>query len=143
MSCRKCLLLESEKGVMQNHSYFKDNDYSLAVCGSEISEEQIRLLLNYLKIEELILGFDKEYKDPCGWDGEIYKNKLFKKIKPIVPYCKVSILWDKNGLLEFKAAPTDRGEAVLLKLLEEKIEITMEDINSIREEVIYEQKGTY
>lgn len=95
-TCRKCLLLESEKGVMQNHSYFGDDDFSLAVCGSEISDEQIKLLLDYLKIEELILGFDKEYKDPYGWDGELYKNKLFKKIRPIIPYCKVSILWDKD-----------------------------------------------
>ena len=45
---------------MQNHSYFGDDDFSLAVCGSEISDEQIKLLLDYLKIEELILGFDKE-----------------------------------------------------------------------------------
>lgn len=138
MSCKKCLLLESEKGVMQNHTYFGDDDFALAVCGSEISDEQIRLLLDYLKIEELILGFDKEYQDPFGWDGEIYKNKLFKKIKPIVPYCKVSVLWDRSGLLEYKDAPTDRGEGMLLKLLEDKIEITMEDIHSIGEEIIYE-----
>lgn len=134
-ACRKCLLLESEKGVMQNHSYFGDDDFSLAVCGSEISEEQVKLLLNYLKIEELILGFDKEYKDPYGWDGELYKNKLFKKIRPIIPYCKVSIIWDKDGLLEYKDAPTDKGKDTLLKLLENKIEITMNDITM--------EEGTY
>jgi len=127
-TCRKCLLLESEKGVMQNHSYFGDDDFSLAVCGSEISDEQIKLLLDYLKIEELILGFDKEYKDPYGWDGELYKNKLFKKIRPIIPYCKVSILWDKDGVLDYKDAPTDKGKETLLKLLDDKVEITMEDI---------------
>lgn len=127
-ACRKCLLLESEKGVMQNHSYFGDDDFSLAVCGSEISDEQIKLLLDYLKIEELILGFDKEYKDPYGWDGELYKNKLFKKIRPIIPYCKVSILWDKDGVLDYKDAPTDKGKETLLKLLDNKVEITMEDI---------------
>lgn len=138
ISCKKCLLLESEKGVMQNHTYFGDDDFSLAVCGSDISSNQIRLLVDYLKINELILGFDKEYKTHDGWDGEIYKNKLLKKIKPIIPYCNVSILWDKNNLLEFKDAPTDKGKDVLLQLLEEKVEITMDDINALNEEVIYE-----
>lgn len=132
-NCKKCLLLESEKGVMQNHTYFGEDDFSLAVCGSEISEVQIRLLLDYLKIEELILGFDKEYREHDGWDGEIYRNKLFKKIKSIVPYCKVSILWDKENLLEYKDSPTDRGKEVLLKLLDQKIDITMDDINSMNE----------
>lgn len=127
--CKKCLLLESEKGVMQNHSYFGENDFSLAVCGSEISTNQINLLLNYLKINELIIGFDKEYKEHDGWDGEFYKNKLFRKIKPIIPYCKVSIIWDKKNYLDYKDAPTDKGKDTLLKLLDEKIEITMEDIN--------------
>lgn len=136
-ACRKCLLLESEKGVMQNHSYFGDDDFSLAVCGSEISKEQIKLLLDYLKIEELILGFDKEYKDPYGWDGDLYKNKLFKKIRSIIPYCKVSIIWDKNGWLNYKDAPTDKGKDVLLNLLDNKIEITMEDITL--EETIYDK----
>ena len=54
-------------------------NFSLAVCGSEISDEQIKLLLDYLKIEELILGFDKEYKDPYGWDGELYKINYLRK----------------------------------------------------------------
>ena len=72
--------------------------------------------------------FDKEYKDPYGWDGELYKNKLFKKIRPIIPYCKVSILWDKDGVLDYKDAPTDKGKETLLKLLDDKVEITMEDI---------------
>lgn len=137
-TCKKCLLLESEKGVMQNHSYFGENDFSLAVCGSEISDTQIRILLDYLKIEELILGFDKEFREHDGWDGEIYRNKLFKKIKPIVPYCKVSILWDQENLLDYKDSPTDKGKETLLKLLDKKIEITIDDINQMNEGVYYE-----
>lgn len=127
-SCKKCLLLESEKGVMQNHTYFGDDDFALAVCGSELHEVQIKLLLDYLKVEEVILGFDKEYHEHDGWDGEFYKNKLFKQVKPLLPYCKVSILWDKHDWLDYKDAPTDKGKDTLLNLLEEKVEITMEDI---------------
>lgn len=123
---------------MQNHTYFGSDDFSLAVCGSEISDQQVRLLLDYLQIEELILGFDKEYREFDGWDGEVYRNKLFKKIKPIVPYCKVSILWDTQDLLDYKDAPTDKGKDTLLKLLDQKIEITMDDIYSMNEGVDYE-----
>lgn len=125
---KKCLLLEAEKGVMQNHTYFGTEDFSLAVCGSSISTEQIKLLVEDLKIEELILGFDKEFRDPESWEADLYRNKLFKKIAPIIPYCRVCILWDFHGDLEYKDAPTDKGKDVLLKLLDNKVEIMMEDM---------------
>ena len=102
--------------------------FSLAVCGSEISDEQIKLLLDYLKIEELILGLTKNIRIRMDGTVSCTKIKLFKKIRPIIPYYKVSILWDKDGVLDYKDAPTDKGKETLLKLLDDKVEITMEDI---------------
>lgn len=131
--CKKCLLLESEKGVMQNHTYFGENDFSLAVCGSNITSTQIKLLLNYLGVEEVIIGFDKMFEEIGTYDEDIYRNKIYKKIAPIVPYCKVSILWDFKNRLDYKAAPTDYGKEVLLKMLDEKVEITMEDLLVLKE----------
>lgn len=128
-ACKKCLLLEGEKGVMQNHTYFGDDDYSLAVCGSNISNTQIKLLLQYLQVEEIIIGFDKMFHENETFEEEIYRNKIFKKIEKIIPYCRVCLLWDKEGLVEYKQSPTDYGKNTLLKLLDQKIEITMEDIN--------------
>ena len=125
---KKVLLLESEKGVMQNHTYFGDSDFALAVCGSNITQAQIDLMLKTLKVQEVIVGFDKEFHEVDGIEADLYRNKIYKKIAPIVPFCKVCVLWDSEGLLDYKDAPTDKGKEVLLKLLDKKIEISSEDI---------------
>lgn len=135
-SCKKVLLVEGEKSVMQNHTYFGDDDFSLAVCGSEISTNQIRILLEYLGVEEVVLAFDKEYDDPEALTADIYRNKLYKLIAPLIPYCRVCILWDKLNLLSQKDSPTDRGKDTLLKLLDNKIEITLDDLAVLDESVM-------
>lgn len=134
--CKKCLLLESEKGVMQNHSYFGSDDFSLAVCGSNITKAQIQLLINDLGVEEVIVGFDKMFHENETYEEEIYRNRIYKKIEPLIPYCKVSLLWDKDELLEYKQAPTDYGKETLLELLDKKIEITMQDIQEAKERTL-------
>ncbi len=116
--CKKVLLLEGEKGVLQNHTYFGDNDFSLATCGSNITDTQKRLLFNYLQVEEVILGYDKMFHENETFEETVYRNKIYKKIASLLPYCKVSLLWDKNNLLEYKQAPTDYGKDVLLQLLD-------------------------
>ena len=113
---------------MQNHTYFGDSDFALAVCGSNITQAQIDLMLKTLKVQEIIVGFDKEFHEADGIEADLYRNKIYKKIAPIVPFCKVCVLWDSEGLLDYKDAPTDKGKEVLLKLLDKKIEITSEDI---------------
>lgn len=125
---RKALLVEGEKSVMQNHTMFGDDDFSLAVCGSNISQTQIQLLLKTLGVAEVILAFDKEYEDPYSFKAEVYRNKLYKKIVKLVQCCRVCVLWDFEGLLNYKDSPTDQGKETLLKLLDNKIEITMSDI---------------
>ena len=56
--------------------------------------------------------------------NELNYTRLFEKHHN----CKVSIIWDRDGLLDYKDAPTDKGKETLLKLLDDKVEITMEDI---------------
>lgn len=133
-ACKKCLIVEAEKGVMQNHTYFGADDFSLGLCGSNLTQTQKKILLNDLGVEEVILGLDKEFHDPESWEANICRNKLLKKIASLLPYCKVTILWDFDGLLEYKNAPTDRGKDVLLQLLDKKVEITMQDLELMKEE---------
>lgn len=125
----KVLLVEGEKSVLQCNSYFGDNSFALAVCGSSISQEQIRLLLKDLCVSEVIIGFDREYEDPHSFQAEIYKNKLLKKVMLLVPYCKVCLLLDDKDRLGYKDSPTDKGKETLLELMDEKIEVTMKDIH--------------
>ena len=131
--CKKCMIVEAEKSVMQNHSYFGKDDFSLGICGSNLTQTQKKILLKDLGVEEIILGLDKEFHDAESWEASIYRNKLLKKIASLIPYCKVTILWDFDGLLGFKDSPTDRGKDVLLQLLDKKVEITIDDLELMKE----------
>ena len=131
--CKKCMIVEAEKSVMQNHSYFGKDDFSLGICGSNLTQTQKKILLKDLGVEEIILGLDKEFHDAESWEASIYRNKLLKKIASLIPYCKVTILWDFDGLLGFKDSPTDKGKDVLLQLLDKKVEITIDDLELMKE----------
>lgn len=126
--CKKVMIVEAEKSVLQNHSYFGDDDFSLAICGSNLTDIQINILLHYLGVEEIIIGLDKEFHENKTYEEEIYRNKIYKKIGTLLNECRVTLLWDTKGLLEYKDSPTDKGKEVLLDLLDNKIEITNADI---------------
>ena len=128
---RKAMLVESEKGCLQNYSYFGEDSFVMAVCGSNFTLTQQRLLLQYLQCEEVIIAFDREYHEPDSYEAEVYYNKLIKKVSPLVPYCKVCLLLDKKHRLPYKASPTDMGKDILLELLDEKIIVTMDEVNRI------------
>lgn len=128
---KKALVVEAEKSCMQNYTYFGEDSFAIAMCGSNLTLTQIKILLHYLKCEEVIFGFDREYHDAHSFEAEIYYNKIIKKIAGLVPYCKVSLLLDSKDRLEFKDSPTDKGKNVLLELLDEKIVVTMDEVNRV------------
>lgn len=130
-SIKKVILYESEKSCLQNYSYFGDDSFAMAVCGSSITLTQQKILLNTLKCEEIIIAFDKEYYEANSYAAEVYYNKLIKKVSGLVPFCKVSLLLDTKNKLNYKDSPSDRGKQVLLDLLEEKVIVTMEEVNRI------------
>lgn len=128
---RKVMLVEAEKSCLQAYSYFGEDSFVVATCGSNITTTQIKLLLQYLQVEEVIVAFDREYHEPDSYEAEIYYNKLIKKVAPLVPYCKVYLVLDRKKRLPFKASPTDCGKKMLITLMEEKVLITMEEVNRV------------
>ncbi len=128
---KKVMIMESEKGCLQNYSYFGDDSFVVATCGSNITSTQQKILLQYLKCEEIIIAFDREYHEANSFEAEIYYNKLVKKVSNIVPYCKVSLLLDTKNRIPYKASPTDMGKNTLLELLDEKIIVTMDEVTRV------------
>lgn len=128
---KKVMLVEAEKSCMQAYSYFGDDSFVVATCGSSISRTQIRLLLNYLQVEEVIYAPDRDYHDPFSFEAEIWYQKIVKRVAPLIPYCKVTLCFDNKNRLPYKASPTDMGKKVLLELLDEKIIITAEEVNRV------------
>ena len=118
----KLVIFESEKSVMLCDTYYHQNNFSVAVCGSNITDTQCRLIRN-LGVNEVMIAFDKEFTDPDSKAAEAYGNKIINKAKRLTPYFTVYVIWDNLGLLEVKDSPADKGKEVLEKLMKNKIEI--------------------
>lgn len=119
---KKVVIGESEKFVLQFETYYKENNISVALCGSSFSRYQMKMLLD-LGVEEFILAFDKDYITETE---EIeYFKKIYKKVRPLLDLdVKITIIWDElNGLLEHKDSPTDKGKLTYEKLIKNRRDI--------------------
>lgn len=128
---KKVMVVEAEKSCMQAYSYFGEDSFVVATCGSSITRTQIRLLLNYLQVDEIIYAPDRDYHDPFSYEAEVWYQKIVKRVAPLVPYCKVTLCFDNKDRLPYKASPTDMGKDILLELLDEKMVITAEEVNRV------------
>lgn len=111
-----CYLFEAEKSVMQVESFDMIN-CSAAVCGSQLNKFQIDLLIRTCHPREIVLCFDKE-----EFKGEDkYFMKLWNICQKYKNYCNFSFVYDREGLLELKDSPSDKGEKIFKKLIEKRI----------------------
>ena len=113
-----CFLFESEKSVMQAEG-FKLPNCSTAVCGSNFNKYQLNILMKACAPHEIVLCFDKE--ELPGEDK--YFNKLWDICQKYKNYCNFSFIYDREGLLDLKQSPTDRGEEVFMKLLDKRVKV--------------------
>ena len=111
-----CFLFESEKAVMQMENFHLPN-CSAAVCGSNFNKYQLNILMKTCAPHEIILCFDKE--ELPGEDK--YFNKLWNICQKYKNYCNFSFIYDREGLLDLKDSPTDKGEETFVKLLGKRV----------------------
>lgn len=111
-----CFLFESEKAVMQMENFHLPN-CSVAVCGSNFNKYQLNILMKTCAPHEIILCFDKE--ELPGEDK--YFNKLWNICQKYKNYCNFSFIYDREGLLDLKDSPTDKGEETFVKLLGKRV----------------------
>lgn len=113
-----CFLVESEKAVMQMESFSFPN-CAAAVCGSNFNKYQLNILIKTCCPAEIVLCFDKE-----EFPGEEkYFNKLYDICRKYGQYARFSFIYDREGVLDLKESPTDRGEEVFKKLLEKRVKV--------------------
>lgn len=68
-------------------------------------------------LHEIILCFDKE--ELPGEDK--YFNKLWNICQKYKNYCNFSFIYDREGLLDLKDSPTDKGEETFIKLVGKRV----------------------
>lgn len=118
---KKAIVWEGEKSPMLYASYFgEENDISVACCGSSLIPYQVKLLID-LGVEEIIIGFDKQFKE---FNDEEHK-KLVRNLKNIHKkygaYVQISYLFDKWDLLGYKDSPIDKGKETFLELFKRRV----------------------
>ncbi len=118
---KKIMLVEGEKSVLQCDTMFQDDNFTVALCGSNMSIFQRDLILS-LGVDEVIVALDKQFKNHLDDEADKWSKHIRNKlINPLAPYVRVTVLWDTENLLEYKQSPCDKGMDTLLKLMDKKI----------------------
>lgn len=107
---------ESEKAVLQAESFSTPN-CCVAVCGSNFNKFVLKLLIKLCHPKEIVICFDNEEKP----GEEKYLKKLWGICQKYKNYCQFSFVYDSKGLTKLKDSPTDRGEEIFRKLIDERI----------------------
>lgn len=118
---RKVMIFEGEKSVLQVESMFPNENFTVALCGNNLSDYQRDLILS-LGVEEVIIALDRQYKDKedsmyITWSKHIRERIISK----LAPYVRVFVIWDTEDKLDYKDSPSDKGKQVLLELMKTKL----------------------
>ncbi len=107
---QKAIVFESEKSCLLYQSIFGiENDISVAVCGSNISSYQVQLLKD-LGVKEIVIAFDKQYRDLKDEDCRPWIEKLKRIHQKYGAYIQISFMFDKEEVLGYKDSPIDCGK---------------------------------
>lgn len=118
---KKAIIVEGEKGTLLYSTYFgKENDISVAMCGSSLSEYQVGLLLS-CGAEEIIVAFDRQFQEINDKEYNHLKDNILKINNNFKNYVNLSFIFDKNMITSYKACPLDEGKEKFYKLFKERI----------------------
>jgi hypothetical protein len=119
---KTAIVVESEKSVLQSMSYLGTaNNIAVAVCGSSLSKYQFNMLLN-LGVNEVVIGFDKDFEEIGSAEYFQVINKLEKIYAKYHTYANISFLFDaENDTLGYKNSPFDKGKDAFMKLWRHRI----------------------
>ena len=120
---QKAIIFEGEKSCLKYASYFgEDSDISVACCGSNIINYQIKLLLS-LGVKEIIVAFDKQFEELGNEEWRRWITKLKAIYYKYSNYVKISYIFDKEKILDYKESPVDKGKDVFIELFKKRITI--------------------
>ena len=120
---QKAIVFEGEKSCLKYASYFgQESDISVACCGSNLINYQVKLLLS-LGVKEIIIALDKQFQKIGDNEWQKWVIKLKTLYNKYGSYVNISYMFDKNNLLQYKSSPIDEGKEKFIKLFKERITI--------------------
>ena len=120
---QKAIVFEGEKSCLKYASYFGiNNDISVACCGSNLINYQVKLLLS-LGVKEIIIAWDKQFKKIGDEEWKKWTIKLKTLYNKYGNYVNISYIFDKETLLGYKDSPIDCGKENFLILFKNRIRL--------------------
>jgi len=114
------VIFEAEKSVLKMDTIYGESSVGVAVCGKNISETHIELLLD-AGVHTVVIAFDSDY---LNYEEALEKEKEYVKIgQKLTKYFNVSIIMDYNLLVDYKDSPIDKGQDIFKKLMRERKQI--------------------
>lgn len=117
---KSCVIFEAEKSVMKLDGLLGKNNISVAVCGQNISNTHVQLLLS-AGVSNVIIAFDADYTDYLSAKAKLQEYK--RLAKPLLAYFNVSIIIDFHNRLGYKDSPIDRGGELFNELMKERVHL--------------------
>ena len=118
---KKAFIFESEKSCLKYASYFgMKNDISVAVCGNNLNNYQISLLLS-LGCQEIIIAFDKQYESIGTEEWKRWTEKYYQIHNKYGKYLQISYMFDFDKYLDYKNSPIDKGKDIFMILYNNRI----------------------
>ena len=112
------MIFEGEKSVLICDGWYGDNNCAVATCGDKFNKYLIKLLVANGAMDIIVcydrMNFDKK-------SNEEYFEKLWNMCEKYSQYANFSFIFDREGLIEYKAAPVDRGLEIFEKLLNRRV----------------------
>ena len=120
---KKVIVFEAEKSVLKFASYFGwDKNITVGCNGSNISRYHLQQVLD-AGAEEMIIALDRQFQE-IGDEEYIHLmlnlQKMSEKYKNDI---KVSIIFDKDMLTNYKDSPIDDGPELFQKLYNERTQL--------------------
>ena len=118
----KAIIFEGAKSVMLAHAY----GYPFAVASHTFgaSESHLAMLIQ-AGAKEIILAFDKQYREPKEREWDTYEQRTQRLAGRVRRFVKVSRICDREGaFLGYKDAPIHNGKAAFETLFASREELT-------------------
>lgn len=113
-------LFEGEKSVLLMDGWYGDDSVAVATCGNKLNKLQLQILQR-LGVQNIVLCYDR-MNEEIHCDSH-YFHQLYDMCRTYKNYFNFSFIYDRDGLLLYKAAPVDYGREIFEYLLRKRVVI--------------------
>ncbi len=84
---------------MLSDTYFGSDNFTCASCGSNLTKEHRNIIIQQ-NVREVMIAYDREYKDFSSFEAEAYINKLVLLAEPLLNFADVYLILDQENRLD-------------------------------------------